>query len=229
MCLVMFLDYFAVDSANVRAGAEEDELERVAATVSEATSFAAKLESEVFQGPYELLPWTARYRELPKQLAELSRGIESELNYYGKRGHKAELSANTWLVCAVEFAKFKLGRPCYEDIAELFQALEERPISEDFSGDAIRKKVRYIKRQYRPIHDSSVQTMLKLVVVSAVIQHDSEMLARALKLLTRKSLGDLPSFLTTMIGSPEDPGVSTRLRIEISQLLGINSADHGQP
>lgn len=228
MCLVMFLDYFAVDSANVKAGTEEDELERVAATVSESASFAAKLESEVFQGPYKLPRWAARYRQLPKQLLELSHGLESQLNHYGKRGHKAELNANSWLVCAVEFAKFKIGRPCYEEIAEVFQAVEERPISEDFSGDAIRKKVQYIKNRYRAIHDASVQIMLNLVVVSAVIQHDREWLGKALKLLNRKSLTDLPSLLITMIGPPKDPGVSTRLGMEISQLLSTDCADPGQ-
>src|SRR5579871_407669 len=48
MCLVMFLDFFVVDSADAQSGTHEDELEQVAAVAREAGRFGAKLESDVF-------------------------------------------------------------------------------------------------------------------------------------------------------------------------------------
>ena len=86
------------------------------------------------------MPWTMRYKELPQMLRELSDGLQMELNHFGKPGYKAELSVSAWFIDAVELVKIKLGQPHYEDIAELCQAIGKREISEELSGDAIRKR-----------------------------------------------------------------------------------------
>jgi hypothetical protein len=219
LCLVMYLNSYAIDSVIATEGTAKDELETFAEAVAEAERAADKLNSVVFNGPYKLHAWALEYRSLPRQLKELCRRLQMELDYYGKRGHKAELAANSWLVSAVELVKLKLGQPCYEDIAELYQAVDQSTMSQDLSGDAIRKKVGYIKRKYHLIFHASVQVMLQMVLTSAVIERDPVLISRVLGQLTSDALRSLPSWLNTFIGPPKDSSAETRLKKAINSAL----------
>lgn len=120
---------------------------------------------------------------------------------------------------AVEFAKFKIGKPCYEDIAELYQAVEQSTLSQDLSGDAIRKKVGYIKKNYPHIYEAGEQVALRMILTSAVIDRDLEVMLRALQRLTPSSILLLPLWLTTFFGPPKDPKTKTRLEHAIGSAI----------
>lgn len=64
MCLVMYLKFYADNSANAGLREVKDELEKISEIMADAVRLAAKLES-VFVGPYEVPPWALRYRFLP--------------------------------------------------------------------------------------------------------------------------------------------------------------------
>jgi len=109
MALVVLLKVY--DEANQEGGSDPyfEQMERVAKVAAEAAAFSAKLESEVFQGPFSdyLPPYTSKFRELPKQLHEFSKEYGFYMRRFGKSGHKAKIHADYWLVMASEFVRLK--------------------------------------------------------------------------------------------------------------------------
>jgi hypothetical protein len=134
--------------------AKEGFLEREAKLVADAAKLGSKLESEVFHGPNSdvLLPYISSFSDLPAQLVEFSKVVGGMLDLFGKRGHKEGNLYDFFLIVASEFVKLKVGQHYDEHLAELYQAISERPLTADLSGDAIRKRREYLKKCYPDLH-----------------------------------------------------------------------------
>src|ERR1017187_5451515 len=78
--MMLFILLYSYGEALKKRRSFDNELERVAKVVADAALLGAKLESEIFQGPYakKLFPWTARFRDLPNRLIEFSQGLTME-------------------------------------------------------------------------------------------------------------------------------------------------------
>lgn len=133
--------------------------ERLAKTMAGAAALGAKLESEVFRGPLsELLqPYILSFADIPKRLVEMSKLLEDLLGSLGKPGHKGRNFSNRWLIIASEIVRLHIGQNYDEHLAELFQAVVKGPVSEDLSGDAIRKKREYMKKRYPELYASALR------------------------------------------------------------------------
>lgn len=120
--------------------------------LADTEKLAERLQSELFEGEYaeSLVSFTAGFEDLPLRLAAFSSRLGKALDSGGKRGHKGKTSANQILVEVSEFVRMRIGQHYDEDLAELFQAVASgiRPMSEDMSGDAIRKKREYMAKSY---------------------------------------------------------------------------------
>ena len=151
MALVVLLKVYEEAKQEGRCDPYLKQMERVAKLATEAAAFGAKLESEVFQGPFAdyLPPYTSKYRELPKQLAEFSQDYGFYMRRFGKSGHKAKIHADYWLVMASEFVRLKTGQYFDGHLAELYKAILESYPTKDLSANAIRKMKKYIKK-YHP-------------------------------------------------------------------------------
>ena len=136
---------------------DEDYLEIVACVVAEGARFGEKLQSVLFTEPSLLSAHLARFKDLPKRLMDLAEVLGPALDRMGKRGHKREVSANYDLIVASEFVRLITGTHHDERLAELFQALFDRPLELDLSGDAIRKKRKYFKKYYPHQNASALQ------------------------------------------------------------------------
>jgi hypothetical protein len=79
------------------------------------------------------------------------------LNSVGKPGHKDEVLATQWLIQASEFVRWKTRQYNDEHLAEVFQVIAKRPISDDFSGAAIRKKRLYLKKHYPMLYANALK------------------------------------------------------------------------
>jgi len=145
------------------------QMERVAKLATEAAAFGAKLESEVFQGPFAdyLPPYTSKYRELPKQLAEFSMEYGFYMRRFGMSGHKAKIHADCWLVEATEFVRLKTGQYGYDKIGVLLNAIGRYRGTDKPSGEAIRKKRLAIKKHYRHLYDEVLKTAKRAYDTSA--------------------------------------------------------------
>jgi len=151
LCALLFL--YAWLTTELRKGkTADDTVEKVSKVVADAATYAAKLELELFRGPHSdvLRPFSAKYEDLPERLVRLSEELGTLLDSVGKRGHKQRVFATQFLVEASEFVRLRTGQHYDEYLAELFQSVAEglRPLSEDLSGDAIRKNREYAKRNY---------------------------------------------------------------------------------
>lgn len=146
-----------------------EQMERVSKVAAEAAAFGARLESEVFQGPFAdyLPPYTSKYRELPKQLAAFSMEYGFYLRRFGKSGHKAKILADCWLVEATEFIRLKTGQYCYDKIGVLLNAIGKYPDAEKPSGESIRKKRQDLKKHYRHLYDDMLTTAKRAYDISA--------------------------------------------------------------
>src|ERR1035437_4597137 len=142
MDLVVLLKFYEEAKQEGRSDPYFEQMERVAKVAAEAAAFGAKLESEVFQGPFAdyLPPYTSKYRELPKQLAEFSMEYGFFMRRFGKSGHKAKILADYWLVEATEFVRLKTGQYCYDQIGVLLNVIGKYRGADKPSGEAIRKK-----------------------------------------------------------------------------------------
>ena len=146
-----------------------EQMEKVAKLAAEAAAFGAKLESEVFQGPFAdyLPPYTSKYRELPKQLAQFSMEYGFYMRRFGKSGHKAKILADCWLVEAIEFVWLKTGQYGYDQIGVLLNAIGKYPGAEKPSAESIRKKRLSIKKHYRHLYDDALTTAKRTYDISA--------------------------------------------------------------
>ncbi len=129
-------------------------LEKEAKLVADAAKLGSKLESEVFHGPNSdvLLPYISSFSDLPGQLAEFSKVVGGMLDLFGKRGHKEGNLYGFFLIVVSEFVRLKTGQHYDEHLAELYQAVSERPLAADLSGDAIRKRREYLKKCYPDLY-----------------------------------------------------------------------------
>jgi hypothetical protein len=162
MVLFVMLKAYAVETEDIRRHrADDDYLEKAAKVMAEAAKLAAKLEAEVFEGPASdfLGLISTRYRDIPKRLADFSMLGKFLLDGFGKRGHKAKTLANHSLVMASEFVRLRTGQHFDEHLAELFQAIAERPGPADFSGDAIRKKREFLRKHYPRIYEAALNSI----------------------------------------------------------------------
>ncbi|SPE17647.1 hypothetical protein SBA5_110007 [Candidatus Sulfotelmatomonas gaucii] len=149
----LLMMYAEVTSPRKTRNAVLDQLERVSKTVSkvvaDATKVAARLESEIFLGPFvePLRPFLVGFEDLPMRLVQFSNRLEMVLDSTGKCGHKRQNLAAQFLIQASEFVRLKTGQHNDEHVADLFQQIGKRSVKLDLSGDAIRKKRKYLKDQ----------------------------------------------------------------------------------
>ena len=146
--------YAAVTTPTRKGRSDEDPLESVAKLVNAAAKLGAKLESDVFHGPISdvLCPYIFGFSDLPGQLAEFSKVVGGMLDLLGKRGHKEGNLCDFFLIVASGFVLLKVGQHYDEHLAELYQAVSERPLTADLSGDAIRKRREYLKKCYPDLY-----------------------------------------------------------------------------
>jgi hypothetical protein len=160
MTLVVLLKVY--EEATQEEGSDPyfEQMERVAKVAGEAAAFGAKLESEVFQGPFAdyLPPYTSKFRELPKQLDEFSKEYGFYMRRFGKSGHKAKIHAGYWLVMASEFVRLKTNQYCDGQMGELLYAIVENPGPEAKDGAAIRKRRDYLKEQFPWLYDDALKS-----------------------------------------------------------------------
>lgn len=133
-------------------------MERLAKAVSDAAKWGATLESEVFQGSFaeDLRPLTEGYESLPKELIDFSSQLGGMLDLLGKPGHKEEYFATQLLTWASEFVWLKAGYYYDEPLSDLFQQIEgSSTLSDELSGEAIRKKRDYLKKHYPHLYAKS--------------------------------------------------------------------------
>ena len=137
-----------------KGGSKDGLLEKEAKLVADAAKLGSKLESEVFQGPNSdvLFPYISSFSDLPRQLTEFSKVVGGMLDLFGKRGHKEGNLYGFFLIVASEFVRLKTGQHYDEHLAELYQAVSERSLTEDLSGDAIRKRREYLKKNYPDLY-----------------------------------------------------------------------------
>jgi hypothetical protein len=151
MSLVLLLKIY---EATMQEGGSDpyfEQMEKVAKVATEAAAFGARLESEVFQGPFAdfLPPYTSKYRELPKKLLAFSVVYGFYVRSFGKTGHKAKIHADYWLVMASEFVRLKTNQYCDGQMGELLYAIGDHLDSEAKSDEAIRKKRLFLKKHYQ--------------------------------------------------------------------------------
>ncbi len=92
------------------------------------------------------------------RLVGFSKTLGEALNSFGKPGRKDEALATQGLIQASEFVRLKSGRYNDEHLAGVFQIIARRPISDDFSGAAIRKKRLYLKKHYPVLYDGALRS-----------------------------------------------------------------------
>ncbi len=146
--------YAAVTKPTRKGRSEEDPLESVAKLINAAAKLGAALDSDVFHGPISdvLHPYTSSFSDLPGRLADFSKELSGKLDLIGKSGHKEGNLYGFFLIVASEFVRVKTGQYYDEHLAELYQAISERSLSEDLSGDAIRKRRKYLKKHYPDLY-----------------------------------------------------------------------------
>ena len=123
----------------VRCGRALEDASKIA---KQSKALATRIENYIFHGPsgQAFAQHFLGYRHLPRELASFSHELDKWANALGKPGHKATMLSTTTLVVASEFVRRKTGNYQDEHIAELYQAICDTGLSNDFSGDAIRKK-----------------------------------------------------------------------------------------
>jgi hypothetical protein len=135
------------------------ELDRMSKTLADAAKLGERLKSQIFGGTSSdaLRPFTAGFEDLPMRLIGFSKTLGEALNSVGKPGHKDEVLATQRLIQASEFVRLKTRRYNDEHLAGVFQIIAKRPISDDFSGAAIRKKRLYLKKHYPALYASALK------------------------------------------------------------------------
>jgi len=168
MGLILLLTCYEETKQEGRGDPYFEQMEKVAKVAAEAATFSAKLESEVFQGPFAdyVPPYTSKYRELPKQLAEFSMEYGFYMRRFGKSGHKAKILADCWLVEATEFVRLRTGQYCYDQIGVLLNVIGKYPGAEEPSGEAIRKKRLSVKKHYRHLYGYTLTTAKRVYDIS---------------------------------------------------------------
>jgi hypothetical protein len=160
MGLVVLLKVYEATTQEGGSDPYFEQMERVAKVAAEAAAFGARLESEVFQGPFAdyLPPYTSKFRELPKQLAEFSMMYGFFMRRFGKSGHKAKIHADYWLVMASEFVRLKTGQYCDGQMGELLNAVGKYSDPDGVSDERIRKRRLYFMKHYQWLYDDALES-----------------------------------------------------------------------
>jgi hypothetical protein len=125
---------------------DEDPFKRVAELAREAGRLGARLESEVFHGPYsDLMPFTSGFSNLPERLTEFSKIVSEVMAPFGGPGHEGKVFDVFPLILATEFVRLRTGHFYYETLAELYQYVSGR--RKHFSADTIRRRRDRLKEQ----------------------------------------------------------------------------------
>lgn len=160
MALIVLLAMY--ESAKQDGSGDPDfkQMERIAKVAAEAARLSAKIQLEIFEGPFAdyMHPYTSKYRELPKLLAEFSMEYGFYMRRYGKSGHKAKIHAHHWLVMASEFVRLKTGEYCDGQMGELIQAVGNHPNPEAKSDESIRKTRLFLKKHYRWQYEDALKS-----------------------------------------------------------------------
>jgi hypothetical protein len=146
--------YAAVTTKDGKRRSKDGLLEKEAKLVADAAKLGSKLESEVFHGPNSdvLLPYISSFSYLPERITEFSKVVGGILDLFGKRGHKEGNLNGFFLIVASEFVRLKTSQHYDEHLAELYQAISERSLTVDLSGDAIRKRREYLRKCYPDLY-----------------------------------------------------------------------------
>lgn len=134
-------------------------------TAADAAKLADRLEADIFHGSFadDLIPFVGNFAALPQQLKVFSNRLCALLELVGKPGRKSEVFGNQMLILTSEFVRMKLGNPYDEHVAELFQGIGNRDTFLELSGDAIRKKREYFKKQYPVLYAESLKIVRKMI------------------------------------------------------------------
>jgi hypothetical protein len=125
---------------------DEDPFKRAAALAREAGRLGARLETEVFHGPYsDLMPFTSGFSDLPERLAEFSKIVGEVMAPFGGPGHEGKVFDVFSLILATEFVRLRTGHFYDETLAELYQYVSGR--RKHFSADTIRRRRDRLKEQ----------------------------------------------------------------------------------
>ncbi len=158
--LLLAYDYKSRTKHGEAPNAFLKELDSMSKTAADAAKLGARLKSQIFEGDSSeaLRPFTAGFEDLPMRLIGFSKTLGEALNSFGKPGRKDEALATQGLIQASEFVRLKSGRYNDEHLAGVFQIIARRPISDDFSGAAIRKKRLYLKKHYPVLYDGALRS-----------------------------------------------------------------------
>lgn len=136
-----------------------DHWEGASKIATQSKTLATRIKSMVFQGEKAdlLAPYMHTFQDLPAQLDAFSNQLGGLMNSLGKPGQKSKVFPIEFLIAASEFVKNKTGNYQDEHLAELFQAIGSKAESKDFSGDAIRKKRKYFRKEYPLLYASALE------------------------------------------------------------------------
>jgi oligoendopeptidase F len=133
-----------------------EEIEKLAAQFE---AIASRLDHEAFKGSSAeiLAPFLSSYEDLPERLTALSALLRRLAALHGKPGHKSENFSTQILVTASEFVRLRTKRPNDEHLAELLQAIDPMSECDNLSGDAIRKKRAYLRKNYPALYGLAIE------------------------------------------------------------------------
>lgn len=166
-CIWSLLVVYAVQiSPDEDNKAAQKPLRNLSKLVAEANKLGEALQLQLFVGPFAeiLRSFTTGFEDLPARLTKLSTAVGNAVGSMGKPGHEHKAMANVSLAAASEFVRMKTGQHYDEHLAELFQAVasNRRLLSEDLSGDAIRKKREYLAKNYPALHSNAFEQATRM-------------------------------------------------------------------
>ena len=99
-------------------------LDMVHKLAADVAKLAEAIKSDIFGGSLSevLLPFTAKFKDLPERLSDFSDRLGDTADIVGKRRHQQKMFRNLSLIEASEFVRLKTGKHYDEHLAELFQA-----------------------------------------------------------------------------------------------------------
>jgi hypothetical protein len=133
-----------------------EEIEKLAA---QSAAIASRLDRDVFTGSSAeiLKPFLSGYEDLPERLRSFSAQLGGLAALLGKPGYKSKNFSIQLLVTASEFVRLRTKRPNDEHLSELLQAIDEGSELDNLSGDAIRKKKTYLRRNYPHLYELAIE------------------------------------------------------------------------
>lgn len=163
-------------TVHLRSKASEaaEEMSKIAA---DSTALAQRIRSVMIEGKFAL-PLEAflpGFRDLPSRLDLFGKRLGALMVHMaGKQGQKRKIGTNRNLVLAAEFVRMRTGKPHYECLSELLQAIDpESEPDADVSSDSIRKKIENMRKVYPVIYDQTKRTLRRIVSTNSQCgEHD---------------------------------------------------------